>query len=785
MIESLNSLAQKAINAAPGLSRYRMDVHGCSQSLDVLRFRARETLSQPWHYDVTVTCAASLASNDVMLKPACFTFRTPLYNGTPAVPVRTVYGVVDAFRRISASADEITYSLRLVPRIALMQHTRRCAVYLNQSVPEVAEQILRSHGLEGADFEFRLSQHYPVRELITQWRETDLAFIQRLLAEVGIYWRFAMDSRIEQDVVIFQDSQVQYQFGVKLPIIPPSRTSDNGQLSVWDIRATDRVVTDSVATRDYNYRDALAPQDSSVTVLREGGATTGEVYHYAEPFLNAGDTETPEGGAWFARLRHERYLNIRQTVTGRASSPVLAPGEVLEPQGSGLADSLKNGIVITGVHTSGARDKGFRLHFTGIPYSETVCYRPALLNRPVIAGSLPARVESDEKHDTYAYLDNQGRYRVRLDFDRSESEQGYAYLWLRMAKPYAGDSYGFHSPLLDGTEVSIMFDGGDPDRPYIAHAQHDSGHPDHVTRDNHTRNIWRTAGDNKFRLEDQRQQEHFKLATPFGKTQLNGGHVVDAQREQRGTGFELRTDEYGALRAGRGIFLSADAQPKGEGQMLDMAPAVNRIQQANSEMQALNNAAEAAKALVSDIQAQNNLVMQSIADLQAAVLLVSAPQGIALTSGEHLQLTSTQNTMLTAGKNIDMGAMQNISISAENELGLFAHKAGARMIANLGDVEIHSRHNTLEVSAQKALTITSTDDEIVISTPKTLTVNGGGSYLKISDSGIEHGSRGDLTMKVGKYLVPGSGSDLPVSSPDFNSTEIAEIKRVISKPLSN
>ncbi|GAB7271153.1 hypothetical protein DZS_25470 [Dickeya ananatis] len=459
--------------------------------------------------------------------------------------MRTVYGVVDTFRRISVSGDENTYALRLVPRIALMRHTKRCAVYLNQSVPEVVEQILRSHGLEGADFEFRLSQTYPARELITQWRETDLAFVQRLLAEVGIFWHFEMDGRIEQDVVIFQDSQMQYQFGVKLPIIPPSRTSDNGQESVWDIRPTDRVVTGSVASRDYNYRDALTPQDSSVTVRQEGGTTTGEVYHYAEPFLSQGDEHTPESGAWYARLRHERYLNAQQTVTGRASRPVLAPGEVLEPQGSGLSDSLKNGIVITGIHTSGARDKGFQLRFTGIPYSETVCFRPALLNRPVVAGSLPARVESDEKHDTYAHLDNQGRYRVRLDFDRNSTELGYAYLWLRMAKPYAGDTFGFHSPLLDGTEVSVMFHGGDPDRPYIAHAQHDSEHPDHVTRDNHTRNIWRTAGDNKFRLEDKRQEEHFKLATPFGKTQLNGGHVVDSEREPRGTGFELRTDEYG------------------------------------------------------------------------------------------------------------------------------------------------------------------------------------------------------------------------------------------------
>lgn len=131
--------------------------------------------------------------------------------------------------------------------------------------------------------------------------------------------------------------------------------------------------------------------------------------------------------------------------------------------------------------------------------------------------------------------------------------------------------------------------------------------------------------------------------------------------------------------------------------MLKMAPAVNRIKQANREMQALNNAAEAAKALVSDIRTQNNLVTQSIADLQSAVMLASAPQGIAFTSGEHLQLTSSQNTMLTAGQHLDMDAMGNVSVSAEQELGLFVPKAGAKLIANLGEEEMHSRHNTLDM----------------------------------------------------------------------------------------
>ncbi|EBM3226178.1 phage late control D family protein, partial [Salmonella enterica] len=163
-------------------------------------------LSQPWRYDVAVTCSsADIACDTLLLKPASFTFQTPMFDGTPALPVRTVFGVVESFRRVSTSNDDTRYALTIAPRIALLGYTKGSGIYLNQSVTEVVEQVLRKHGLEGPDFAFRLSREYPSRELITQWRETDLEFIQRLLAEVGIYWRYEMDSRPEQDVVIFQD----------------------------------------------------------------------------------------------------------------------------------------------------------------------------------------------------------------------------------------------------------------------------------------------------------------------------------------------------------------------------------------------------------------------------------------------------------------------------------------------------------------------------------------------------------------------------------------------------
>lgn len=785
MSGTLIKKATDAVQQLSGQSRYRVDVHECSDFLDVLRYNAVESLSQPWRYDVAVTCSSKdIACESLLLKPASFTFQTPVFDGTPALPVRTVFGVVESFRRVSTSNDDTHYALTIVPRIALLGYTKGSEIYLNQSVIEVVEQVLRKHGLEGPDFEFRLSREYPSRELITQWRETDLEFIQRLLAEVGIYWRYEMDSRLEQDVVIFQDSQQQYEFGVTLPLRNQAGMSDSGQESIWDIQTGYNVVSGSVATRDYNYREALKPQNSSESIFSKEGITTGETYHYAEPFLTEGDTESTETGAYFARLRHERILNAQYHVTGHSSSPHLAPGQVLETDGT-LPDTVKEGIVITTVRTSGSRKSSFTLTFEGIPYSETVCYRPVLLNRLVISGTLPARVESTQKGDTYSWLDPEGRYRVKLDFDRNSPEQGYAYLWLRLAKPYAGDTYGFHSPLIDGTEVAVIFDNGDPDRPYIAYALHDSEHPDHVTSDNHTRNVWRTPANNKLRMEDKRQEEHIKLATEYGKTQLNLGHLVNGQREKRGAGFELRTDEHGAVRAAKGLFLTADAQSKAQGPVLEMAPAINQINQANSQMQALNSAAEAAGALVCDINTQISLVTDKIKDLQSSVLLGSAPQGVAFTSGEHLQLSSTRNTMINAGQHLDIGAMKNLSVSVEKALGLFVHREGAKLVANQGDIEIQAQHNTMALFSEKQLTVTSSEDEIIISTPETLTLNGGGSYLRLSKNGIEHGSSGEFIMKTSDYLVPGSGANLPNETPNFSLTDITQESKISSKSFND
>ncbi|WHZ42565.1 type VI secretion system Vgr family protein [Rahnella bonaserana] len=278
-------------------------------------------------------------------------------------------------------------------------------------------------------------------------------------------------------------------------------------------------------------------------------------------------------------------------------------------------------------------------------------------------------------------------------------------------------------------------------------ALHDSEHPDHVTERNHTRNVLRTPSNNKLRMEDRRGEEHIKLATEYGKTQLNSGHIVDAQNVPRGQGFELRTDERGVLRGGRGVFLSADAQPQAQGQVLDNSAAMAEIDYLQRQVKALSQAAAEASALEADIAAQIAMFSERLKPINQ-VVLASAPQGIALTSGEHMQLAAAKNMILNAGNNADIGVIKNLTVNTGEEMGLFALKGEMSLKAGEGRVDVQAQNNRLALAAGKKVSITAVDGDILFSAKKRITLIGGGSYLILQDGKIEYGTAGEYFRKT-------------------------------------
>ncbi|ABS49241.1 MULTISPECIES: type VI secretion system tip protein VgrG [Yersinia pseudotuberculosis complex] len=741
-------------------SHHKLVVRDSTAPVDVLGFEGHESLSQPFCYDIQFTSADKAIDPATMLmQDASLTLAAPVaeaFGVTVQQTQRVIHGVVTGFKRLSASKDECRYELSLQPRLALLSRSHQNGIYQDMSVPQIVEKILRErHDMRGQDFVFTLAREYPRREQVMQYGEDDLTFISRLLAEVGLWFRFTADPKLNIDVVEFYDDQRFYPPGLTLQAVPPSGMHDSGVESVWDLSSAHQVVEKSVSTGDYNYRTATADMTAGADITRGDTTTYGEAYHYADNYLIAGSEEREpesESGAFYARLRHERYLNNQARFSGVANAATLGPSQELKVTGNDVPAQFGKGVIIIRITSYARRDRSYEVHFEAIPYSEDYCFRPALIRKPTMAGTLPARVTSTTANDTYGHIDKDGRYRVNLMFDRDSWEQGYESLWVRQARPYAGDTYGLHLPLLAGTEVAIAFEDGNPDRPYIAYVLHDSAHGDHVTISNYKRNVLRTPSNNKLRLEDERGKEHIKLSTEYGgKSQLNLGHLVDNEKQPRGEGFELRTDSFGALRAEKGLFISADGQAKAQGQVLEMQPAISLLQGAQEQMDAISADAQTATASPADLQAQISLLQQNLSELKQAVVLLSAPKGIALSSGEHLQMSASENLIATAGKNTDISVAKNLFIGVGNTLSIFVRKLGMKLIANQGPITVQAQNDLMELLARKAITITSTENEIKITAKKRITLNAGGSYITLDENRIESGTAGEYITKAGHY----------------------------------
>lgn len=750
-------------------NHHLLSVKGCEAGLDVLAFEGDEALSQPFRYRIEFTSADHAISKEMMLmKAASLTLQAPVAQGfgiNVQQPVRVIQGVVTGFERLSTSRDETHYALTLQPRLALLNRSHQNAIYQDQSVPQIVEKILRErHGLRGQDFLFSLTKTYPRREQVMQYGEDDLRFITRLLGEVGIWFRFTADTRLHIEVAEFCDSQQGYEKGLTLPSVPPSGQQSAGVDAVWEMACRHRVVEQQVSTRDYNYREATADMNAQVDVTRGETTTFGEAYHWGDNYLTAGNVHdrhpAPESGAFYARLRHERYLNGQTRMQAITSCPTLCPGQVLKVTGGEeVAGEFADGVLVTAMHSHARRDADFAVEFAGIPDSPDVGYRPEPGARPVMAGTLPARVTSTRENDTYGHIDKHGRYRVNMLFDRARWETGFESLWVRQSRPYAGDTYGLHLPLLAGTEVAIGFEDGNPDRPYIAGVLHDSAHGDHVTIRNDKRNVLRTPANNKIRLDDERGKEHIKVSTEYGgKSQLNLGHLVDSDRQPRGEGFELRTDSRGAIRAQKGIFISADGQAQAQGQVLAMEPAVSLLKGAVNQVTEWGSITQTHHNVIPDTGPLSALTTGA-SDLKQPTLLMSAPQGIAAVTPETTLLHSGNGLYLQSLGEVNITTAQRCSLNASQAISLLAQQEGMRLVSAKGPLQVESHGDILSLTALKDITVQSTQGHLQLTAKNGITLGCGGAYIRLTPQGeVQIHGPGVISLK-GQHDLQGPVSE--------------------------
>ncbi|WP_412527539.1 type VI secretion system Vgr family protein [Burkholderia lata] len=752
----------------------------------ILKFTGLDRVSQLYRYEIEFTSPmAGIPMDQVLGRPAKFIadpvdpdmdYLRKMFGENAAQfsakPVAyTVHGVITQFDELETSADETRYRVVLAPTLADLDRGVTSRLFQKQSVEEIVTDTLRHYGYRaGVDFQFQLRGQYKRREYVTQYHETTFAFIQRICAEEGIWFRW--EQKKDRAVVVFGDDLDAY--ARKQRTVPYRRDSGLESVGADAIKTLGREmkrVPEAVRLHDYNHRQAGVSLLVEENTARDDKTTNAVDYRWGEHY------ETPEEGKWVARLRHEAYLAEQITFKGTGNPFWLEAGEVMRVEPN-PADA-KHGVFVTSVESHGGRNESYRVAFEGIPSDRVWRTSVASVSRPAVDGILPARITSPGNYK-YAYLTEQGWYVIKLPFDLDEWSPGGTSRPVRFAKPYSGDNYGHHFPLIDGAEVAIVHTDGDPNRPVIIGAMHDSLHPDLVNNLNHTRNLIRTAARNELRMEDKESNEHVHLITPFRASQLNLGFMVDIDRKARGKGAELATDGHASIRAADGVLVSAEAQPGAAGDQLAMQGADATFAQAEEILRSLNDAANVAKALQAEANQQRELIEKKLSRLQKPVIVASAPEGVGIASGQHVQVAARKQMFVTAGDGFDLGVMKRITVAAGEAISFLAAKLGIRLFAAKGKVQIQAQGDGMELMAMQDMQMSSSDGEITITGRKGVTIgDGSGAYIKLSGGKIVLGSpAGEIELKGNLTVNDADGGSFKF--PTWSAAPLNDVKSTLN-----
>ncbi|WP_436882372.1 type VI secretion system Vgr family protein [Enterobacter asburiae] len=743
-------------------------------TLSVLRFSGTEAISQIPRYDIEFTSPTRDIPASLLINYAAeFLIYPEGKPGETLIP-RIIPGIITQFRQMSTSPDITRYAVVVEHRMARMAQGRNSAVFLNDSIISLTENLMTAHGFDRLGLDMKLTTRYPTREFMMQYDESDYAHVARRLADAGVSFWCKYDEECNEDVVILSDHPGGWGKGPALPYRPESGLLDGSTESVWDMQLACHAIPGEVSVNDDNY--CAAQRDMRVAVKTNDACPSlrGEEHRWAEHYPDAGKPyeEQPGQGIWYAGLRRERHLSNQIIITGKSCCMMLRPGMIITTPGKDWPDAPQGLLVISTTCENIARDSAYVITFTAIPWRDDCTWRPEELPWPTISGTLPARVSSRTLKDTYSHIDDKGRYRIRFELDRHEWQKGFESCWVRLAKPYTGEAYGFHWPLLDGTGVMVAFESGDIDRPYIAHAMHDSRHPDHVVQKNHKRNILLTPAKNTLLMDDWRENEFIHLSTPHsGNSELNLGSLVDKEGDPRGAGAELRTDAQVAVRGGKGVLLTSETQLQGEGQQLDMKATVAQLEKALVLAKTLEQTAALAQASPVSTDAQQALT-NALNTLKAPGVVIHGEAGIAHTTPESVQQSAGQSLIATAGQDASFSVLRRFSVAAGERVSMFARKLGMKLIAAAGKVQIQAQKDQMELTSFADMQICSTNGRIVLNAKDELLLMCGGAGIRIKNGVIEELGPTRIVQKTPNLIYQG-GESINQVMPSFKAGEFA------------
>lgn len=401
---------------------------------------------------------------------------------------RYFQGLVTRVSRGELLRDVEVIEIEVVPGFEALAHRLDTRIFQDKTIPEVLDLVIGpALAPYGRKHRPELQRTvYPKREYIVQYRESDLAFVRRLMAEEGIWYRFEHPSgEGEPEVVVLCDANDNAPdaelgpAGKKLSLALSRAGSKDREAATRFVRA-DLFGSTSLTVRAYDWTTPPVAQQKVLPSEELGDRPKYEpndltFWEYGNPKYGKFDTNDQ------ARLRWEQDQASDVRATGVSNVIGLCPGQVIEVEGH--PTGLNGEWVVVSVQGKGhylqedaKNPEGvddYSNTFTCIP--KDVPYRPKRETKPRVHGIQTALVVgADGKPEIPSngddiHTDEHGRIQVKPSWDRTDpaTPEGTETCWLRVAQQWGGQGWGFMFIPRIGMEVIVSFIDGDPDRPLI------------------------------------------------------------------------------------------------------------------------------------------------------------------------------------------------------------------------------------------------------------------------------------------------------------------------------
>ncbi len=446
-----------------GTDLFTISIEGVSSEIRLLSFHGSEGMSQLFDYHVDlVSPDADIDFEEVIGKPALLTMETDDAQ-------RFVHGIVSRFEVTGSEEAQTHYGATIVPSLWTLGLRQDSCIFQDMTTPEIIQDVLESAGMaDGTDFEISAQGSFPAHEYCVQYRETDFAFISRLMEEDGLFYFFEHTDSGHKLVVGNATSHY--------PLIPGDahlkfRAAGTGLTTelaeVRNLRFARSMSTGRVELRAWNFTKT----DLDLKQEKEAEAEANlEHYDYAGRY---GDGDL--GGARTA-IRLEALRTRFKVLSGESNCRRMLPGHRFTVE-EHARESMNGEYVLTRVSHSGAMSgsggrEAYRNSFEAIP-AEVLFRAPQITPRGCVDGPQTAIVTGPAGEEIH--VDSHGRVKVQFHWDRYGANDDKSSCWVRVSQMWAGGAYGALVIPRIGHEVIVDFLEGDPDQPIIVGRVYNGG----------------------------------------------------------------------------------------------------------------------------------------------------------------------------------------------------------------------------------------------------------------------------------------------------------------------